>query len=140
MPLPVPGGIEPPGAGGEVVSDPLTELMVRNLSEVFSERDPDRRIEAVRAIYAEDATFYEGKHAFVGWIAISAQVSKLLTTLPPDFVFSPAMPPSRNHDLGRMPWQLGKPGGAVAGRGMDVALFADGKIRALYVFLEDRSG
>ena len=122
------------------MSDPLTDLMVRNLSAVFSERDADRRLAAIKAIYAEDATFYEGDDAYVGWHAISAQVGNLLASLPREFVFSPALPASRNHDVGRLPWQLGPLGGPTVGTGMDVARFADGRIGALYVFLEGREG
>jgi len=122
------------------MSDPLTDLLVRNLAEVFGERDASRRNAAMESLYAEDAVFYEGTEAFRGRAAISAQVDRLLAGFPPEFVFTPAPAPSRNHDVGRMPWRLGPAGGPVVATGMDVARFEDGRIKALYVFLEGDRG
>ena len=42
-------------------------LLARNLDDVFNEPDSDRRMQAIRALYAEDAVFYEGDDKFEGW-------------------------------------------------------------------------
>jgi hypothetical protein len=40
------------------------------------------------------------------------------------------------HDLGRLRWQTGPAGTPPVLSGMDVAVFANGKIRTLYTFVE----
>jgi hypothetical protein len=119
------------------MSDQLADLMLRNLQEVFNERDPARRIRAVKSIYAKEAEFFEGDERIKGHDAISAKVSALQASFPPDFTFSPTGAPASNHDLGRLTWRVGPAGGSPAATGMDVAVFERGRIRALYTFLDD---
>jgi hypothetical protein len=119
------------------MSDQLTGLMLRNLQEVFNERDPARRIGAVKSIYAKEAEFFEGDERIKGHDAISAKVSALQASFPPDFTFSPTSAEASNHDLGRLTWRVGPAGGSPAATGMDVAIFERGRIRALYTFLDD---
>jgi hypothetical protein len=45
--------------GGQKMSDDVADLMLRNLQEVFNERDAARRIAAVKSIYAKEAEFFE---------------------------------------------------------------------------------
>ena len=116
----------------------LTDLLVRNLSEVFSERDSERRNAAIKNLYAEDAVFFEQDRQFEGHEAISAAVAALLATFPADFEFSAAAPPDHNHDVGRLPWRLGPAGASPVVTGMDIAQFKDGRIHSLYVFLDDK--
>ena len=118
------------------MSDQLAGLMLRNLQEVFNERDPARRIGAVKSIYAKEAEFFEGDEHIKGHDAISAKVSALQASFPPDFTFSPTGAPASNHDLGRLTWRVGPAAAPPVAAGMDVALFEQGKIRALYVFLD----
>jgi len=119
------------------MSDKVTDLMLRNLQEVFNERDAARRIGAVKLIYAKEAEFFEGDERIKGHDAISAKVGALQASFPPDFTFSPTSAPARNHDLGRLIWRVGPAGGSPAATGMDVAVFERGRIRALYTFLDD---
>ena len=118
------------------MSDALAEMMLRNLREVFSERDPARRKAAIAAIYAEDAVLYEAEGQVEGREAIDAHVGGLLNRFPAAFAFTPRGAPARNHDIGRLCWQLGPAGAAAVRTGMDVARFEGGRIRALYVFLD----
>jgi SnoaL-like domain len=119
------------------MSDQLAGLMLRNLQEVFNERDPARRIGAVKSIYAKEAEFFEGDERIKGHDAISAKVSALQASFPPDFTFSPTGAPASNHDLGRLTWRVGPAGGSPAATGMDVAIFERGRIRTLYTFVDD---
>jgi hypothetical protein len=41
-----------------------------------------------------------------------------------------------HHGVGRLLWKAGPPNGPVAVTGMDIAHFKDGRIQALYVFLD----
>ena len=118
------------------MSDKVADLMLRNLHEVFNERDAARRLGTVKSIYAKEAEFFEGDEGIKGHDAISAKVGALQASFPPDFTFSPTSAPARNHDVGRMTWRVGTAAAHSLATGMDVALFERGKIRALYVFLD----
>lgn len=111
-------------------------LMKANLERVFSERDAARRMEAIRELYAEGAALYEPHAAVRGHEAISHAVGDLLASLPPDFIFSASTPAVGHHGAGRIKWQGGPRGGAVAVTGIDVAFIEDGHISALHVFLD----
>ncbi|TXI05764.1 MAG: nuclear transport factor 2 family protein [Rhizobium sp.] len=112
------------------------QLMQANLSRVFSERDVVRRIAAIHELYAEDAVLYEPETSARGHTAINTAVSRLLSSLPPDFIFTASGPASGHHGTGRLRWQAGPASGAIAVRGMDIAHIQDGRIHSLHVFLE----
>ena len=112
-------------------------IMRANLASVFNERDAGKRIEAVVELYAEDAILYEPPHtAAEGHAAISEAVTRLLSSLPPNFVFTSIGPALGHHDVGRLRWQAGPPGGPIAINGMDIARFKRGRIISLHVFVE----
>lgn len=117
----------------------LGELMERNVSEVFGERDPGRRSRAVAQLYAEDCAFYDADGESIGQAAVSDRVGRILDHSPPGFAFSLVGPADVIHDLGRLRWEAGPPGAPPVLLGMDVAFFANGKIRALYTFIEMRA-
>ncbi len=110
--------------------------MQENLTRVFGERDRTRRLKAIIELYAEDATLYEPHGAAVGHTAINEAVDALLSSLPPNFVFTAMGSPIGHHGLGRLRWQSGPPSGPVAVTGMDVARIDGGQIQTLHVFLD----
>jgi hypothetical protein len=114
----------------------LGHLMERNVSEVFGERDPDRRKRAITELYADDCALYSADGEAIGQAAVSDQVGRILGESPPGFAFRLAGPPEVIHDLGRLRWSTGPAGAPPVASGMDVAVFANGKIRALYTFIE----
>ena len=111
-------------------------LMQANAVRVFSERDPTRRMEAIRELYTADAVVTEPETIAKGRSAISDAVNQLLSQLPPTFTFTPTGPAIGHHGVGRLLWKAGPPGGPTAVTGMDVAHFNDGRIEALYVFVD----
>ncbi|TYT26571.1 nuclear transport factor 2 family protein [Luteimonas viscosa] len=111
-------------------------LMQANLTRVFGEHDPGRRIEAIAALYAADAALYEPHAVARGHAAINAAVTTLLAGLPPDFVFTAQGPAVGHHGLGRLRWNAGPAGGPAAVTGMDVAQVDRGRIHALHVFID----
>jgi SnoaL-like domain len=117
-------------------SDALAQLMARNVSEVFGQRDPGRRRRAIAELYAEDCAFYDAEAESVGQAAISDRVERILGDTPPEFAFSLIGPAEVLHDLGRLRWQTGPAGAPPVVSGTDVAVFADGRIRTLYTFLD----
>ncbi|HEX8045772.1 nuclear transport factor 2 family protein [Rhizobium sp.] len=110
--------------------------MQANLARVFGERDTGQRLAAIRELYAEDAVLYEPDAAATGHIAINEAVTALLSSLPPNFVFTAIGPAVDHHGVGRLRWQSGPPNGPVAVTGTDVAHFEGGKIQTLHVFID----
>ena len=112
-------------------------LMQANLARVFGERDASRRMKAIAELYADDATLYEPPNASAtGHAAINQAVEALLSSLPPNFVFTAIGPAVGHHGLGRLRWQSGPPDGPAAVTGMDVARIEGGRIQTLHVFLD----
>ena len=114
----------------------LGQLMERNVSEVFGERDPGRRRHAISELYADDCATYAADGESIGQAAISDQVGRILDASPPGFAYSLVGPAEVIHDVGRLRWQSGPAGGPPVVSGMDVAVFANGKIKALYTFID----
>jgi len=111
-------------------------LMQANAARVFSERDPARRLDAIGELYTADAVLTEPEGLATGHAAISQAVTELLSKLPPSFSFAAAGPAIGHHGVGRLLWKAGPPQGPAAATGLDIAHFRDGRIQALYVFLD----
>jgi hypothetical protein len=112
------------------------KLMQANLDLVFGERDPTRRIVAIRNIYDENAVLHEPERSARGHEAISQAVTGILEHLPPDFVFTAIRPALGHNGVGRLQWGAGPAGGPLAVTGTDVAHIEGGLIRTLHVFLD----
>jgi hypothetical protein len=115
-------------------------LMQANAVRVFSERDPVRRLNAIRELYSADAVVTEPEGISKGEEAINGAVTELLSKLPPTFIFTPVGAAIGHHGVGRLLWEAGPPNGPTAATGMDIAHFKDSRIQALYVFLDPGAG
>lgn len=82
----------------------FNRLLQVNLVRVFSERDPDLRLEAIAEIYASDAVLYEPGRVATGHAQIAQAVDALLANLPPQFVFSSDGPAVGHHGVARLRW------------------------------------
>ena len=114
-------------------------LLHANLERVFGERDSARRLTAIQALYAEDATLFEPHAVATGHAAINHAVEALLSSLPPTFAFAAIGPAVAHHGVGRLRWASGPAGGPAVATGTDVARFAEGRIQTLHVFLDPAS-
>ena len=114
----------------------LGRVMERNVSEVFGEPDPGRRMRAITELYSHDCALYDADGQSIGQAAISDRVGRVLDESPPGFAFSLVGPAEVIHDLGRLRWQTGPAGAPPVASGMDVAVFTNGRIRRLYTFIE----
>ncbi len=115
----------------------LTSLMIRNLDEVFAEIDPVRRRKALDELWHEDGVFYDpysGPHR--GRDAIDRIAGKVKATHP-DYRYQPIAAPEELGDGGRVRWVSGTPGQPPEYAGTDFIVARDGKIVALYMFLDD---
>ena len=117
------------------MTDRIHELLNRNLQEVFGEGDATRRRAAIKQLYAEDAVVYAPPGAIVGHAALDKFAGDLRATHP-QFVYTPHGEPQAVHNAGRLAWGSGPRGEKPDYTGLDVIIVKDGKIAALYVFLD----
>jgi len=116
------------------MSDSIDNLLVRNLHEVFGERDPARRKIAIETIFDRDCVFSDPSGRHVGRHALEDAVVGL-QGLFPDHVFSQIGAAEALQDCGRLAWAFGPPHDPRRITGLDVAVVNAGRISALYTFL-----
>ncbi len=99
------------------MSNSISTLLLRNLSDVFGENDPVRRRAAIDEIFHEDAVFYDPKGGiFRGRDEIDCIAGAIKATHP-DFEYQPLFPPEELGDAGRVRWVSGTPGQPTSFRG-----------------------
>jgi SnoaL-like domain len=113
----------------------IEDLLARNLLEVFGEPDEGKRRSAIAALWAEDGVFTDPHGRYVGFAALDDAVSQLHAKYP-GFVFTPIGAPQAFYDVGRQAWGHGPVGEPPKIVGLDVALVRDGRIVALYAFID----
>jgi len=116
-------------------TDRIHELLHRNLQEVFGEGDAKRRRAAIDELWTENAALYAPPGVIVGRDAIDKFAGDLRATHP-HFVYTPTGEPQALHNAGRLAWTSGPRGEAPEYTGWDVIIVEDGRIAALYVFLD----
>ena len=112
----------------------IRELLLLNLFAVFSERDRERRMEAIIANYTEDVVWSASEGTTHGHEELNEGAQKLLDSTPA-FVFTAAGPVHVLRDLGYLTFTYGVPAQPPASIGSDVALVRDGRIAMLYTLL-----
>lgn len=123
----------PLSAGADAAE--IETLLGRNLPEVFGEGDPARRRAAIRELYTEDCVLYAPPGILVGQDALDKFAGDLRATHP-HFVYTPHGAPQALHNSGRLAWGSGPKDEAATYTGVDFIIARDGKIAALYVFLD----
>lgn len=114
----------------------ITEtLLLRNLQEVFGQGDPVLRRAAIDELYTEDCTVLLPVGRFVGRAALD-RIAGELRAGHPSFVYMPHRRPQAVQDGGLLAWGSGPPGQPPSYTGTDVIIVRDGRIAALYVFLD----
>jgi hypothetical protein len=119
------------------VADIVDTLLHRNLHDVFGERDDTKRRRAMRELMTEDVVFADHNGRQTGHAAVNAAVAALHARFP-DFVFAESTPTQALADAGYVHWRFGPPGEPARITGVDFVVVRDGKIAALYVFLDPR--
>ena len=118
------------------MSNSITNLLIRNLRDVFGENDPARRRAAIDELWAEDCVFYDpSKGAIRGRDAID-RIAGAVKATHPEFRYQPIAEPEESGDAGRVRWVSGRPGDAPAYAGTDFIISRDGRIAALYMFFD----
>src|SRR5579863_1194299 len=116
-------------------SDRIHELLIRNLQEVFGEGDAARRRAAIEELYTDDCVLSAPPGTFVGHDALDKFAGDLRATHP-HFVYTPLGSPQVLHNSARLAWGSGPKGETPAYTGVDFIIARDGKIAALYVYLD----
>jgi hypothetical protein len=119
----------------KLMSDRIRELLYRNLQDVFGEGNAARRRAAIDDLYTEDCVLYVPPSIFVGPDALDKFAGDLRATHP-HFVYTPQGEAQALHNAGRLAWGSGPSGEPPNYTGLDVVIVRDGKIAALYVFLD----
>ena len=114
----------------------IRELLERNLQEVFGEGDDQRRRAAIDELWTEDAVLYVPPGIVEGHDAIDKFAGDLRGTHP-SYVYTPHGAPQVLHNGGRIAWGSGPRGERPDYIGWDVIIVRDGRIAALYVFLDE---
>ena len=117
------------------MSNSISTLLIRNLSDVFGENDPARRRAAINEIFTEDCVFYEPKGVYRGRDEID-RVADAIRATHLDFRYQPIAEPEELGNGGRLQWVSGRPGEAPAYAGTDFIIVRDGRIAALYLFFD----
>ncbi|WP_298365723.1 nuclear transport factor 2 family protein [uncultured Bradyrhizobium sp.] len=113
----------------------IETLLTRNLPEVFGEGDPVRRRAAIEELYTADCALYAPPGVLVGRDALDKFAGDLRATHP-HFVYTPQGAPQALHNSGRLAWGSGPRGETPVYTGVDFIIARDGKIAALYVYLD----
>lgn len=110
------------------------ELLHLNLHEVFSERDPGKRRDAIERTYSKDVKFIDPEGEFVGWDALEERAQELLDSAPPGSMLEEDGPQYFGPETAALAWRVGPPGSPIAS-GLDVLTIRDGRIVMLRTLL-----
>ena len=114
---------------------PLPDLMHRHLTEVFGEKNSERRRKAIEELYSADCVCTDHKAELRGRAALNEKIDALYVRFP-NFVFVAQAPADAHHDVARLHWRFGPPGETPRITGLDIGFVENGQIRRLYVFLD----
>lgn len=113
-----------------------TTVIEKSLTEVWNERDADKRLQLIKKYYLPDFSFFEEGKELKGHTVLNDFIGNLLSSFPDDFIFRILEEPEVNYNLEKLKWQLGPTDIPPIATGMDIAVTEDTMIKALYVFLD----
>ena len=114
----------------------MATLLTRNLHDVFGESDPARRRAAIDEIFTEDCVFYDPSRGVYRGRDEIDRIAGAIRATHPDFRYQPIAEPEEVGNGGRVQWVSGRPNEAPAYAGTDFIIARDGRIAALYLFLD----
>src|SRR5437870_7487290 len=114
----------------------LSNLLIRNLRDVFVENVFFLSDTATTEIYTEDCVFYDpSKGVYRGRDEID-RVAGAIKATHPDFLYQPITEPEESGNGGLVRWVSGRPGEVPAYAGTDFIIARDGRIAAVYLFFD----
>ncbi|EXG79205.1 nuclear transport factor 2 family protein [Cryptosporangium arvum] len=115
------------------------EQLVTRYLKTWNETDAERRRAEIDAVWSDDALYTDPLAVAEGRDAIDATIGAVQSQFP-GLVFRLAGPVDAHHEQARFQWELGPAGGEALVVGFDVAVFADGRVRRVYGFLDKVPG
>ena len=116
----------------------LAGLLEVNLLSIFNERDGRKRKAALKQHWAADGVLWTAEGTYAGLRAIEQAAAGLLRRYP-EYDFTPFGEVDEIPEAARLRWSFGAIGSPPAITGMDVVMASNGRIVAMYRFL-DRAG
>ena len=113
----------------------LSALVARNLSSIFNQRDGSKRRAALKELWSADGVFWSAEGTYVGNRAIDQAAASHLRRYP-EYDFTTVGEVDEIPDAARMRWAFGIVGSTPALMGLDVITVLDGRIVAMYRFLD----
>ena len=114
----------------------ISNLLIRNLRDVFGENDPARRHAAIDEIWTEDGMFCDPKTGVHRGRDEIDCVAGAIRATHPDFRYQPIAEPEELGNAGRVQWVAGRHGEPPEYAGTDFIIAQDGRIAALYLFFD----
>src|SRR5713101_7089135 len=108
----------------------VAEVILRNLTEVFDERDRDRRRAAIAELWASDGLFVDPMGRFTGHEALDGAIQALHEQTV-SYRFAAVGAPVTHARGGLLRWTYGPEGDESRVTGQDAAVVADGRIVAI---------
>lgn len=116
-----------------MTTEEIAALLTRHIG-VLNTLDKAARGPIIAEVYANDLTFIDPQQDSTGSEHFDAFLQSLHQKFP-GAVFQLAQPIDIHHRIARINWNFGPPANPTAVTGQDTVLLADGKIQAIYVFL-----
>lgn len=113
----------------------VDELLKRNLLAIFGERDVVARMKELEAIWLSDGIFVDPDGQYVGLHAINRRVDELQARFA-GFEFIERGQVNAMYGIGRLAWGFGPADNPSAVTGIDIAVTRDGRLSALYAFID----
>ena len=114
----------------------IATLMLRNL-EAFGENDPVRRREVIDEIWSEDGVFYDPKSGTHQGRDEIDRIAGVIKADHPEFRYQPIAEPEVLGNSARVKWVSGRPGEPPAYAGTDFVIAKDGRLAAVYYFIDE---
>jgi len=115
----------------------LEQLVLQHLNEIWNQRDEALRAIAMQRVYAKDIELFEIGEKYTGYAAVNHKISTTLNGLPQVFSIAQLNPVVINNNVGKLDWGVSPQGAAPVATGTDILVFEGGKIKSLYVFLNN---
>lgn len=112
----------------------ITALLTRHVG-ILNNLDLASRTTAIAEVYADNLTFVDPHQEFTGREHFDGFLQGLHQKFP-GAVFQLAQPIDVHHHIARILWNFGPPANPTAVTGQDTVVLADGKVQAIYVFLD----
>src|SRR3977135_4745180 len=105
----------------------ISTLLIRNLRDVFGDKDPARRPAAIDEIYTEDCVFYDPSKGVYRGRDEMDRIAGAIKATHPEFRYQPITEPAESGNGGLVRWVSGRPSAAPAYAGTAFIIVRGGR-------------